>query len=139
MISNILSPRFTRWLVSAARTQRALMMVTLIVAVGPISHASAETLAVISSNRFLSNSTSNPFSLYNNSFNPDSPRNRFGRFGNPFPPYSANNPFTTNGLTINVPEETQDGDEEQLSSVDWDNENWTGGDGVIDAENGDEQ
>jgi hypothetical protein len=96
--NHIISLLTKRYLTLAIRIQWASITVALIAAVGLISHALAEPGAVISGNPFLPNSTSNPFSLYNNSFYPDSPRNRFGRFGNAFSPYSANNPFATNGL-----------------------------------------
>lgn len=61
-----------------------------------VGHACAmEKLGTISRNPFIGDSTSNPFSPYNNRFNPNSPYNRFGPYGNPFSPYSANNPYAT--------------------------------------------
>jgi hypothetical protein len=53
-----------------------------------------EKLGTISRNPFIGDSTSNPFSMYNNRFSPDSPRNPFGPYGNYFSPYSANNPYS---------------------------------------------
>jgi hypothetical protein len=56
---------------------------------------SMEKLATISKNPFIGDSTSNPFSAWNNPFNPKSPHNQFGPYGNRFSNYSYNNPYAT--------------------------------------------
>jgi len=52
-------------------------------------------LGNLNTNRFDTNSVSNPFGRFGSKFSPDSINNRFGKYGSKFSPDSANNPFSS--------------------------------------------
>lgn len=58
--------------------------------------AAADYLGRLSSNPYLSDSTSNPYSRYGSPYSSDSINNPYGRYGSPYSNESVNNPYATN-------------------------------------------
>lgn len=61
-----------------------------------VSSAHAEYLGRLSSNPYLSDSTSNPYGRYGSPYSPDSINNPYGRYGSEYSNESVNNPYATN-------------------------------------------
>jgi hypothetical protein len=72
----------------------------LFMIVFPSPSCGAEYIGRMSSNPFVADSCSNPFSSCGNPFSPSSPNNPFGPYGNPYSPYSENNPFAVDSPSL---------------------------------------
>ena len=82
--------------------KRIFLIATLACGVGPAYSQSPQIfspdgtyLGNLNSNRYDSNSVSNPYGRYGSQYSADSINNPYGQYGSPYSPNSANNPYAS--------------------------------------------
>ena len=84
---------------------RVLLIASILAALPSVAIAQTEPFLVspdgtylgdINSNRYDSNSISNPYGQYGSRYNPDSVNNPYGEYGSRYSDKSPNNPYATN-------------------------------------------